>query len=102
MARARLILADGHILFVEALAKLLQPEFDIVGTATDGIELLKRATELKPDVVILDLHLAKLNGLDAGERLKTILPRTKIIILTASEDFEIAAQSLRRWASGYL
>lgn len=102
MAKPRLLLADDHALIVEAFTKLLEAEFEIVGTVTDGLALLKKAPELKPDVVILDLSMPKLNGMDAGKQLKKILPLTKIIVLTMSEDFEFAAQALRHWASAYL
>lgn len=100
--KPRLLLADDHTLIVEAFTKLLEAEFEIAGTATDGLALLKMAPELKPDVVILDLNMPKLNGMDAGKELKRILPLTKIVFLTMSEDFEFAAQALRHWASAYL
>jgi len=102
MAKPRLLLADDHTLIVEAFTKLLEAEFEIVGTVADGLALLKVAPELKPDVVILDLNMPKLNGMDAGKQLKKVLPLTKIIVLTMSEDFEFAAQALRYWASAYL
>lgn len=102
MAKPRLLLADDHTLVLEAFTKLLEAEFEIAGTVTDGLALLKEAPELKPDVVILDLNMPKLNGRDAGRELKKVLPLTKIIVLTMSEDFEFAAQALRHWASAYL
>jgi len=102
MAKPRLLIADDHTLIVEAFTKLLEADFEIVGTVADGLALLKTAPELKPDVVILDLNMPKLNGMDAGKQLKRLLPLTKIIVLTMSEDFEFAAQALRHWASAYL
>lgn len=102
MPKPRLLLADDHTLVLEAFTKLLEAEFEIAGTVTDGLALLKEAPELKPDVVILDLNMPKLNGRDAGRELKKVLPLTKIIVLTMSEDFEFAAQALRHWASAYL
>jgi DNA-binding NarL/FixJ family response regulator len=102
MAKPRLLLAGDHTLVVEAFTKLLEAEFEIVGTATDGLTLLKTAAELSPDVVILDLNMPRLNDMDAGKELKKLLPLTKIIVLTVSEDFEFAAQALRLWASAYL
>jgi DNA-binding NarL/FixJ family response regulator len=102
MAKPRLLLADDHTLIVEAFTKLLESEFEIAGTATDGLELLKNAPELRPDVVILDLNMPRLNGMEAGRQLKQILPLTKIVVLTMGEDFEFAAQALRQWASAYL
>ncbi|HYK35507.1 response regulator transcription factor [Alloacidobacterium sp.] len=102
MAKPRLLLADDHTLIVEAFTKLLETEFEIVGIVADGSQLLKTAPELKPDVVILDLNMLKLNGMDVGKQLKRMLPLTKIIVLTMSDDFEFAAQALRQWASAYL
>jgi len=102
MGRPRVLLADDHTLIVDAFRKLLEPEFKVVGAVSDGYALLEQAVKLKPDVVILDLNMPLLNGLDAGRELKRLLPQTKLIVLTVSEDFEIAAEALRNWASGYL
>ena len=102
MGKPRVLLADDHSLVLEAFKKLLEAEFDIVGTATDGRMLLSLAPQLKPDVTILDLGMPLLNGMDAGRELKRLLPKTKIIVLTMSEDYELASLALREWASGYL
>src|SRR5215472_11739458 len=102
MVRPRLLLADDHTLVVEAFTKLLETEFEIAGTVTDGLSLLKEAPKLRPDVIILDLNMPQLNGMDAGRELKRLMPFTKIIVLTMSEDFELATQALRHWASAYL
>lgn len=102
MGKPRVLLADDHVLVVEAFKKLLEPEFEIVGTVSDGRTLLSVAPKLKPDVVIIDLGMPLLNGMDAGEQLKKMLPQTKLIVLTMSEDFDLAAHALRNWASAYL
>ena len=102
MAKARILLADDHTLVAEAFKRLLEPEFEVVGTVGDGRALLREAPELRPDVVLVDLNMPLLNGLDASEQLKQLLPRTKIIVLTMNEDAEIAHETLHRWASGYL
>ena len=102
MTKARVLLADDHTLVAEAFKRLLEPEFEVVGTVGDGRALLRVAPELKPDVVLVDLNMPLLNGLDASEQLKQLLPRTKIIVLTMNEDAEIAHETLRTWASGYL
>jgi len=102
LAKARILLADDHTLVAEAFKKLLEPEFEVVGTVGDGRALLRLAPELKPDAVLVDLNMPLLNGLDAGEQLKQILPKVKIIVLTMNEDAEIAAETLSKWASGYL
>ena len=96
------MLADDHTLVVEAFVKLLADSYDIVGVVSDGMTLLKRAPELKPHVVILDLGMPLLNGFEAGKQLKKLLPSTKIIVLTMNEDVDMAKEALRNWASAYL
>ncbi len=102
VAKPKIILTDDHTLVAEGIARLLQPEFEVVGHFADGRALLDNAPKLRPDVVILDLAMPQLNGIDAGQRLKEILPNVKIIVLTVSEDAEIASTVLSRWASGFL
>jgi len=102
MGKPRILLADDHVMVVEAFKKLLEPEFEIVGTVSDGRALLSMAPKLKPDIVIIDLGMPLLNGMDAGEQVKKVLPKTKLIVLTMSEDFDLAAHALRNWASAYL
>lgn len=102
MNKPRVLLADDHSLVVAALKKLLEPEFEIVGTVSDGRELLLIAPQLKPDVVVIDLSMPLLNGMDAGTQLKRSMPLVKLIVLTMSEDSELAVEALRHWASGYL
>ena len=102
MPKARLLLADDHTLVVEAFTNLLERDFEIVAVVTDGISLLKKAPALKPDVVILDLGMPRLNGMSAGKELKRLLPLTKIIVLTMSEEVELAAEAMRTWASAFL
>lgn len=102
MSKPRLMLADDHTLVVEAFVKLLADSYDIVGVVSDGMTLLKRAPELKPHVVILDLGMPLLNGFEAGKQLKKLLPSTKIIVLTMNEDVDMAKEALRNWASAYL
>jgi len=102
LSKARILLADDHTLVAEAFKRLLEPEFEVVGTVGDGRALLRAANELKPDLVLVDLNMPLLNGLDASEQLKQALPKVKIIVLTMNEDPEIAAETMERWASGYL
>jgi DNA-binding NarL/FixJ family response regulator len=102
MGKPRILLADDHTLVAEAFTKLLESQFEIVGTAADGRSLLEKAVLLKPDVVLLDLNMPVLNGFEAGERLKKQVPGAKLIVLTMMEDAEIAADVLRNWASGFL
>ena len=102
MGRPGILLADDHTLVVEAFKRLLEPEFEIVGTVADGRALLATAPECKPDVIVLDIGMPELSGIEAGGELKKLLPRTKLIVLTVNEDPEIAREALRHWASGYL
>ena len=102
MKRTRILLADDHVLIAQALEHLLQPEFDVVATVADGRALLKAAGELLPDVVVVDIAMPLLNGLDAGEQLKTLHPDMKVIYLTQNRDPRLAVEAFRRKASGYL
>jgi len=102
MERPRVLLADDHTLVLEAFKRLLEPEFDIVGTVSDGRALLSAAPASKPDVIVLDLGMPEVNGIEAGLELKKLLPRTNLIVLTMSEDPEVAREAIRHWASGYL
>jgi DNA-binding NarL/FixJ family response regulator len=102
MGKARILLADDHTLIVEAFKTLLEPQFEIVGMVSDGRKLLQVAPSLKPDVVLIDIGMPMLNGIDAGRQLKKMLPSVKLIILTVNEDYELAVEALRDWASGYL
>jgi len=102
MGQPRVLLADDHTMVVEAFRKLLELEFEIVGTVGDGRTLVTTAPGLKPDVIVIDISMPLLNGMDAGRELKRLLPRTKLIALTMNEDCEVASEALRSWASGYL
>jgi len=100
--RIRIILADDHCLFLEALKKFLEPEFEVVATFNDGYALVKEAPKHNPDLIVLDIGMPLMNGLNAGQRLKEALPKTKLIYLTMNMDREIAAEAFRLGASGYL
>ena len=102
MKRARIILADDHTLLLEAFKGLLQDEFDVVGTFADGHTLVDAAPALSPDVIVLDIGMPIMNGLNAGQRLRKALPRVKLIYLTANQDPDLAAEAFRLGASGYL
>jgi DNA-binding NarL/FixJ family response regulator len=102
MRRPRVLLADDHRLLREAFAQLLEPGCDVVGAVADGRALLAAAQELRPDIVVLDIAMPLLNGLDAARQLKGLLPEVRLIFLTVSEDPEVAAEAFRVGASGYL
>jgi DNA-binding NarL/FixJ family response regulator len=100
--RAKLLIADDHTLLAEACKSFLEPEFEVVGIVNNGRDLLRLAGELKPDVVVLDIAMPQLNGLDAGDRIKHLLPATKLVFLTMNMSPEVAAEAFRRGASGYI
>jgi DNA-binding NarL/FixJ family response regulator len=102
VAKARILVADDHTLVAEAFKRLLEPEWEVVGTVADGRALLRVAPQLKPDLVLVDLNMPLLNGIDASAQLKRLLPKVKIIVLTMEEDPRIAADTMGKWASGYL
>jgi DNA-binding NarL/FixJ family response regulator len=102
MRRPRVLLADDHRLVREAFARLLESECDVVGAVADGRALLEAAPDLRPDIVVLDIAMPLLNGLDAGRRLRRLMPGVKLIFLTVSEDPDLAAEAFRAGASGYL
>ncbi|HXW90731.1 MAG TPA: response regulator transcription factor [Terriglobales bacterium] len=102
MHRSRILIADDHTLVAELCKKLLEAEFEVVGIVTDGHALIQTAAELRPDVIIVDVGMPVLNGLDAAHRVKQTLPAVKVIFLTMNPDPELAAEAFRRGASGYL
>src|SRR3954465_7835273 len=102
MKRARIILADDHTLMLEALKKMLEPEFEVVGIFADGLGLVEGAAALEPNVIVLDIGMPNMNGLLAGQRLKRSMPRVKLVYLTMNHDPDVAAEAFRLGASGFL
>jgi DNA-binding NarL/FixJ family response regulator len=102
MKRARILLADDHTLMAEALQHLLQTEFEVVETVRDGRALVEAVSRLEPDLVVADIAMPLLNGLDAGDQIRAILPRVKIVYLTQHRDPRYAAEAMRRHAAGYV
>ena len=102
MPRPRVMLADDHTILVEAFRKLLEPHYDVVGAVADGRSLLDIAPQLNPEVVILDIGMPLMNGLEAGLRLKEQMPNIKLVILTMNDDPDLAVEAMRCGASAYL
>jgi len=100
MTRPRILLADDHVMLLEAFTALLAPEFDVAGTATDGRMLLEAFARLHPDIVVLDIAMPLLNGLDAGRQLRAQRKSVKLIYLTMNPDPYLAGEALRLGASG--
>jgi DNA-binding NarL/FixJ family response regulator len=89
-------------MLLEAFRALLEPEFEVVGTATDGRMLIEEFSRLKPDVVVIDVGMPLLNGLDAGRQLKALQRSVKLIYLTMNPEPDLAREALRLGASGYV
>lgn len=98
----RLLIADDHELFVEGLSKLLEREFDVVGTVPDGRQLVEQAATFAPDIILVDISMPHLNGIEAIRQLRQAKCRAKILVLTMHADPEFASQALAAGASGYV
>ena len=102
MSKARIVIADDHSIVLEAYRQLLEPEFEVVGTAENGQELLNIAPGLAPDIIMLDISMPTMNGLDVTKQLRVAVPRAKLIFVTMmSEPFYIS-QAFELCASGYV
>jgi DNA-binding NarL/FixJ family response regulator len=99
---ARILIADDHQLLADACKGLLEPEFRVVGVVTDGRSSITAAATLKPDIIILDIYMPHLNGLDAGEQIKRKMPSVKLVYLTMSMAADVAAEAFRCGASAYV
>ena len=102
MRRPRVLLADDHALFLDAIGKLLADECTVVGQVHDGRTLMSVAEQLTPDLIVLDIGMPSLNGLDAARRLQKSVPSTKLVFLTMHEDPDLAAEAFRAGASAFL
>lgn len=102
MTRPRIILADDHTILVEAFRSLLEPHYEVVATVGDGRSLLEVAPQVNPDVIIVDIGMPLMNGLEAGLRLRQEMPHVKLIFLTMNDDPDLAVEAMRCGASGYL
>src|SRR5580765_8109869 len=100
--KPRVLLADDHRLLREAFAQLLAPVCEVVGSVADGRAALAVAAEVRPDIVIFDIAMPSLNGLDAARQLKRTMPDVKVIFVTAHADPDLAAEAIRCGASGYV
>jgi DNA-binding NarL/FixJ family response regulator len=102
MHLAKVLLADDHVIMAEGLATLLNGHVDVVGTVGDGRQLLEAARELRPDVIVADIAMPVLSGLEALRRLKAERIDAKVIFLTMHADAQLATEALRAGASGYV
>lgn len=102
MKRARVLMADDHSLILAGLKNLVEAEHDVVATVEDGRALLEAAPRLKPDVILLDISMPLLNGLDAARQLTKLVPESKLIFVTMHASPTYAKQAFQAGASGYL
>jgi DNA-binding NarL/FixJ family response regulator len=102
MKRARVLLADDHCVVAEGLRSLLHPHFEVVGVVADGRELVVAARTLDPDVVILDISMPSLNGIEAARQLKAAKSRAKVIFLTMHREVTYAARAMEAGAAGFV
>jgi DNA-binding NarL/FixJ family response regulator len=102
MKKPTVLLADDHVVFVEGLRKILEPEFEVLGVVQDGRMMVTEVLRLKPDVILADISMPLLNGIDAARQIRKAEPRAKIIFLTMHSDPIYAAEALEAGASGYL
>ena len=102
MGRPTVIIADDHTLVLEGFRKLLDPHFDVLAAVGDGRTLLEQALKLRPDIILLDISMPLLNGLDAARRLRKEVPRSKIVFLSMHSDPEFVVEAFKAGARGYL
>jgi DNA-binding NarL/FixJ family response regulator len=102
MRRATVLIADDHAIVSEGLARLLTDQFDVVGTVKDASTLLEAAARLRPDIIITDISMPGLSGIEALRRLKNDKIESKVIVLTMHADAEVATEAMRAGASGFL
>lgn len=100
--KPRVLLADDHALLLEAFRRLLEPEFDVVGAVGDGARLIEEARRLEPDVVVTDVSMPRMGGIEAARLLRDCLPATRIVFLTVNEDPHLAAEAFHLGASGWV
>jgi DNA-binding NarL/FixJ family response regulator len=102
MRRTRILLADDHLMLIGAFKSVLEPKYEVVGLVSDGRALLEAAEKLRPDIVVLDIGMPQLNGLDAGRKLKEKNPEVKLIFMTMNQDPYLVGEAFRAGASAFL
>ena len=104
MPLSRILSVDDHEPFRRLTSSLLEkrPEFQIIGQASDGLEAIQKAEELQPDLILLDIGLPKLNGMEAAKRIRILAPRTKILIVSQVSDSDVVGEALQLGAMGYV
>ena len=98
----RVLIADDHRMLADAYTRILADEFEVVGVVGDGRELLEVAPTLTPDVILLDISMPRLNGLDAARSLRQVLPDVVIVVVTMHQDAQLAASAFQAGVAGYV
>jgi DNA-binding NarL/FixJ family response regulator len=102
MKRTRVLLADDHLMLISAFKSVLEPKYEVVGLVTDGRSLLEAAERLRPDIIVLDIAMPQLNGLDAARQLKQKNSDAKLVFMTMNQDPYIVGEAFRAGASAFL
>ena len=102
MKKVRVLVADDHKIVAEGLRSLLEPEYELAGIVEDGRALIKAAVEMVPDVIVADISMSRLNGIEAARQIKKQEPNIKIVFLTMHQDVTYAARAFEAGASGYV
>ena len=102
MKKPRVLLADDHTIVAEGLVSLLEPDFELVGRVDNGRDLLRKAEELSPDVIVTDISMPLLNGIEALRQLKKTKPDVRVVFLTVHADVSYITEAFRAGAAGYV
>jgi DNA-binding NarL/FixJ family response regulator len=102
MRQPRVLVADDHQMLADALKGMLEPRFEVVGTVRDGRALVEATAKLQPEVVVVDVSMPKLNGLDAARHIKHNMPSVKLVVMTMNEDPDLVGEAFRAGASAFL
>ena len=102
MSKPRVLLADDHRVLAEGLRSLLEPEFEVVGVVADGRELVGLARKLRPDVIVADVTMPSLNGIEAAQQLRSLGVKAKVVFLTMHNDVAYARRALEAGGSGFV
>jgi DNA-binding NarL/FixJ family response regulator len=100
--RPRILIADDHAVIADAFTRLLSGEFEVIASVHDGRSLISAAERLRPDVILVDIGMPLLNGLEAAQQIRRTVPEVKVIYVTINHDEDLIAEAFRRGASGYL
>ena len=102
MNRPRVLIADDHVLVAQALRKAVEPAYEVVGMVTDGRALVSAALDLKPSLVVCDISMPLMNGMEAAKIIRAQLPAVLFVFLTMDQDHDLAAAAFRMGGRGYL